>query len=148
MSEADLTKLYATPSTQALKKPEKKLSPATGNWPYKPKAGEYFLKGPIPLTWLETAAKAGGKALHVGLDLWHLAQMNGSQSVRIEGKFLLGMGISRQSYYRALEKLERKGLVRCERKGSKRALITIVTRAKCQDVKAVAELAKQEPTNE
>lgn len=35
--------------------------------------GKTFLKGPIPLPWLQGAARLPGKALHVGVVLWFLS---------------------------------------------------------------------------
>ncbi len=41
--------------------------PTTGRTkPPRPRAGDRFLKGPIPMRWLERAAQQPGRALHVG----------------------------------------------------------------------------------
>jgi hypothetical protein len=37
------------------------------------RAGEWFIKGPIPGKWLVRAGEISGRALHVGLVLWYLA---------------------------------------------------------------------------
>ena len=40
----------------------------------RPKAGERFLKGPIPMDWLSAAARLPGKSLHVAIAIWLCAQ--------------------------------------------------------------------------
>ena len=46
-----------------------------------------FLDGPVPLAWLETAAKLPGRSLHVGLVLWYAA-----------GSFTVGLGSPEQHF--------------------------------------------------
>ena len=47
----------------------------------RPRKGERFLKGPVPLSWLEAAAHLPGKSLHAGIALWYAAGLNRSASV-------------------------------------------------------------------
>lgn len=42
-----------------------------------------FLKGPIPLSWLTSAAQQRGHALHVGLALWYLVGVSRSMTVNL-----------------------------------------------------------------
>ena len=46
-----------------------------------PAKGERFLKGPVPLAWLEAAARLPGKSLHAGIALWYAAGLARSASV-------------------------------------------------------------------
>jgi hypothetical protein len=90
------------------------------------KKGERFLKGPIPMSWLITAARQGGKAFHVGVALWHLAAMKNSARVSLSGSVLTSFGVSRYSTSRALESLEGAKLVEVERHPGRRSVVTIL----------------------
>jgi DNA-binding MarR family transcriptional regulator len=89
--------------------------------------GEKFLKGPIPMNWLNRAAGLPGKALHVGIALWHLAGLTRHVStVSLSATVLRDMGISRTTGYRALAALEEAGLVRVERQPGRLSRVTIL----------------------
>ena len=90
------------------------------------KKGERFLKGPVPMSWLAAAAKQAGKALHVGIALWHLAAMKKSARVSLSGSVLSSFGVDRFAASRALTSLERAGLVQVERHDGWRAVVTIL----------------------
>ena len=94
----------------------------------RPRKGEHFLIGPVPLPWLETAARLPGKSLHAGVALWYVAGLMRSPSVSLSniagGKF----GLDRNAKYRALEWLERAGLIRVERKLGRAPVVTILVR--------------------
>ena len=47
--------------------------PSTTTRPPRHKAGEWFVKGPIPGEWLRLAALEPGKTLHVAMALWYMA---------------------------------------------------------------------------
>ena len=49
--------------------------------PPSPQKGEAFLKGPIPLAWLERAARLPGKSLQAAVALWYAAGL--TRSARI-----------------------------------------------------------------
>ena len=44
----------------------------------RPMKGEHFLKGPVPLRWLVSAARLPGKSLHAGIALWYVAGLTRS----------------------------------------------------------------------
>jgi hypothetical protein len=83
--------------------------------PPRHKAGQHFLKGPIPWNWLLKAAQLSGKALHVGICLWYLAGLKSSRIVPMSMQRLLEMGVNRFAAYRGLKALEKVGLVRVAR---------------------------------
>jgi hypothetical protein len=87
--------------------------------------GEKFLKGPVPWTWIEHAARLPGKALHVGIALWHLAGMKNTNTIQLSGGVLRGMGVDRFSCYRALEALEANGLISVARHPGRQPMVTI-----------------------
>ena len=80
----------------------------------------------MPPPWLEAAARLPGKSLHAGVALWYVAGPTRSPSVPLSnlsgGKF----GLDRNAKYRALEWLERAGLVRVERKLGCAPVVTIL----------------------
>ena len=89
------------------------------------KAGERFLKGPIPMAWIGAAARLPGKALHVGVAIWHIAGLTGQAVVRMERSALESLGIGREAWLRGLERLEGAGLIDVERKPGRRTIVTI-----------------------
>jgi DNA-binding transcriptional ArsR family regulator len=88
--------------------------------------GERFLKGPIPWTWLEAAARQPGQALHVGIVLWQLAGMKGSSCVAINLSRLDGLGVSRYAASRGLKALRTAGLVAFENRQGRTAVVTVL----------------------
>src|SRR6516164_7017077 len=69
--------------------------------------GEWFLKGPVPWTWLEVAARQPGKALALGLSIWReLGRRGGGQPVKLSLQ-RAGLGMNAQSARRALRALEK-----------------------------------------
>jgi hypothetical protein len=89
--------------------------------------GETFLKGPIPMRWLNHAASLPGKALHVGIIAWFLAGIEGKATIRFSQARLREMGILRNAGYRALDALENAGLVKVERKAGRLPIVTILS---------------------
>ncbi len=101
--------------------------------PPRHKSGERFLKGPIPLPWLEEAARLPGKSLHAGVALWYAAGLTKSASVPLRNIAGLHFGLDRNAKYRALSWLEGAGLVRVERKVGRAPIVTILAREACRD---------------
>jgi len=89
------------------------------------KAGEKFLKGPIPRKWLEEAARLPGKALHVAIELWFWAGIIGPHGIRLKGANLLSLGVKRHSGYRAINELEGAGLISVKRVAGRKPVINL-----------------------
>jgi hypothetical protein len=85
-----------------------------------------FLKGPIPMAWLNAAAKLQGKTLNVGLAIWWLAGMSKNTSFKITGKALDQLGVSRDAASDALKRLEAHGLILVKRSPGQRPTVQIV----------------------
>lgn len=85
-----------------------------------------FVKGPIPLDWLQAAAQQPGKTLHVAIAIRYLAGLERSLTVRLRSKVLAGFGVERGSMYRALERLEKLGLITVVRKVGRHPVVSIV----------------------
>ena len=97
----------------------------TGKLP-RHKAGDHFLKGPVPLVWLEAAARLPGKSLHAGVALWYAAGLTRSASVPLSNISGVRFGLDRNAKYRALSWLEAAGLIRVERKLGRAPVVTLV----------------------
>lgn len=91
----------------------------------RPKNSERFLKGPVPLAWLEIAAQLPGKSLHVGVALWFLGGLQKSRVVRLSNANGIRFGLDRNAKYRGLAWLEVAGLVTVERKLGRAPVVTI-----------------------
>ncbi|MEO1610584.1 MAG: hypothetical protein AAFR90_14910 [Pseudomonadota bacterium] len=98
----------------------------TSKRPPKPKAGERFLKGPIPLNWLSAAAQLPGKSLHLGIAIWFNASLAKSATVPLSNLAGLPFGLDRNAKYRALGWLENAGLIAVERQVGRSPIVTLL----------------------
>ena len=86
----------------------------------------FFLKGPVPLAWLASAAALRGRALAVGVLVWFMVGIKRATVVAIPGSWLAEFGVNRFAFYRGLAALERRGLVKVERRRGSMPRITLV----------------------
>ncbi len=85
-----------------------------------------FLKGPVPLDWLQRAMKLGVGPLSVGITLWYLRGLKKSESLKIGiGDIAELVSRSWRTTYRGLRTLERHRLVTVKRHPGRKHLITI-----------------------
>jgi hypothetical protein len=108
-----------------------RLDSSTGKYMDAPLSAP-FLKGPIPLAWLNAAAKLPGKTLNVGLAIWWLAGMSDTTSFKLTRKALDQLAVSRDAASDALKRLEDNGLILVKRLPGQRPTVQIVPVA--QDV--------------
>ena len=92
----------------------------------RPRAGEKFLKGPIPLDWLSTAARLPGKSLHVAIAIWFTASLAKSATVPLSNIAGLPFGLDRNAKYRAMAWLEKTGLICVERRLGRSPVVTVL----------------------
>lgn len=85
----------------------------------------YFLRGPIPLVWLQRAAELPGKAYVLCTILWWFHGMNQAKPIKVTAKSLKEFSISEDAYRDGLRRLEQAGLVSVTRNKGQRALIEI-----------------------
>jgi len=87
-----------------------------------------FLKGPIPMSWLNRASAASGQGagLGIGIAIWHLAGMEKSTTIKLRHSVLEKMNISRHATYRGLAALKNAGLISIKQKHGKSPIITII----------------------
>lgn len=88
---------------------------------------EWFFKGPIPGDWLQRAAALPGRALHVGLAVWHAASLERSDEARLTGRLLSRFGVQPDAGRYGLAALERAGLVAVVRHRGRCPIVSIVT---------------------
>ena len=88
-----------------------------------------FLKGPIPMAWLNEAAKLPGKAINLGLAIWWLDGMAKTKTFKLTGKALDQLDISRDAAADALKRLEGRGLIRVQRAPGQRPTVEILSAA-------------------
>ena len=94
---------------------------------YRPaKQADLFIKGPIPMAWISSAANLPGKAVHVALAIFWLAGMKPQQPVKMTRKALNLFNASEDAYRDALPRLEAAGLIKVSRSPGQRALVEIV----------------------
>ena len=86
-----------------------------------------FLKGPVPMDWLSAAGKLPGKAFNLGIAIWWLANMANSKKVKLTGRALGYVGISRDATSDALKRLEDNCLIRVQRLPGQRPIVEILS---------------------
>ncbi len=92
-----------------------------------------FIKGPIDLIWIASAARLPGRAVHVALAVAYLRGLNGRPEVRVTRQVSAQFGVDRHALRRALFALERAGLVRVARKAGSSPVVSIVERQPGQE---------------
>jgi hypothetical protein len=88
--------------------------------------GEWFLRGPVPWSWLEAAARLPGKALALSLCLWREAGRRGGRRTVKVCLSRVGLGMSEQAARRALQSLETANLVSVARKPGRGLELTLL----------------------
>ena len=86
-----------------------------------------FLKGPIPMAWLNEAAKLPGKALNLGIAIWWLAGMAKTNTFKLTAKALDQLDVSRDAASSGLKRLEAQGLIRVQRSPGQRPTVEILS---------------------
>lgn len=85
-----------------------------------------FLRGPIPMAWLDAARTVRRKAIHVALEVWHWSFIKGSKTVKLNLSRLARCGVARTTAGRALRDLEDAGLVSVRRAPGCAPIVTIL----------------------
>jgi len=88
---------------------------------------EPFLRGPIPMRWLNESMAISGTATKIGLYLWHISGMNNQNLIiKLNKKLINEFNVSRQTRYRAFQALENAGLLTIEQKNGRYPEITLI----------------------
>jgi hypothetical protein len=91
-----------------------------------------FLRGPIPLAWLGRVCRLRGqKVLAVALAVWFVSGLRGRrEGLKVTTRVVQRFGVNdRSAKKRALDALERAGLIRVDRQQGKNPLVTILADA-------------------
>ncbi len=109
----------------ALPNPKNKLSkPVIG----KKLPTELFLKGPISMGWIQKAMILPGRSFHVSIELCFWAGINKSEEFKFNPiKMQRNRGLNRHTIYRALNNLERAGLISIKRHRGRAPIIKLVS---------------------
>jgi hypothetical protein len=102
-----------------------KLNVSNGQWE-EAKTKELFIRGPIPIPWVEKVAKLPGKALALAVGLWWLHGMAKGGEVTVTRKMLERLNISRDAAADGLLRLEKADLIRVTRATGQRPRVHIV----------------------
>jgi hypothetical protein len=116
------------PDTLRLVQPERKADQTAPPKLPRPRKGEAYLGGSIPMSWIQQAVRLPGKTWTVASALWFTGIRSRGKSavVRLTLKTRRRFGLTRQAVYRALAHLERAGLVRVGRAAGRRPVVTIL----------------------
>jgi hypothetical protein len=123
---AELKRLKWVPS-RARRKNRAKAQIAGPKLP-RPKRGEAFLGGPIPMSWIAAATRLSGRTWQVATALWFVGIRSRSKSatVALTPKTLARFHLSENAVRRGLSALAAAGLVIVERQTGRRSLVTIL----------------------
>ena len=96
------------------------------NKPPRHRSGQKFLKGPIPLSWLCSAALLPGKTLAVSMALWFKAGVTETDTVRFTKSLRSQFNVGPKSASRCLKLLEEAKLVAVKRGSGRCPVVTIL----------------------
>ena len=94
-----------------------------------------FLRGPVPLEWLERAAALPGKTLNVAIALWWRHGMAKGKPFKLTQQALKRLHVERDAASAGLVRLERAGLIRVEPRPGQRPIISMVIRTAASGTK-------------
>ena len=86
-----------------------------------------FIKGPIPLDWMETAASLPGKATHAALAIWFDFGLSRGGEVRFTRRLAERFGLGRKAASVAIANLESAGLIAVKRRSGCAPRITVLS---------------------
>jgi len=86
--------------------------------------GEHFIR--VPWTWVERLKGAGGSTYRLALILLYLHWKGDGEPVKLANGMLQIDGVSRHAKWRALNELERRGMVIVERRRRRSPLIQVL----------------------
>lgn len=91
---------------------------------------EPFIKGPLPLVWIERAAALPGKTIQVALAIWFQVGLEGTQTVKLGQKRVDRFCVSRDARYDALRRLAEAGLIQLVQQPGQSPVVTVILPSK------------------
>lgn len=104
--------------------------------------GGGFVRGPIPLEWLQCAIPQGRKALHVAMAIWYSAGFKKEVTIKLTRKKLKVFGVTTETARTLLHKFEEVGLVSVDRKRGRSPIVTIKSTANLEEEPCNGETTK------
>ena len=87
----------------------------------------HFVKGPIPVVWIEAACRPGGKVSQVAWAIWfRFGATDPKEPIAITPQFLRRFSVGRNAGNRALRLLESEGLIRVDRRRGRSPRVTVL----------------------
>lgn len=87
---------------------------------------EAFLKGPIPMSWINKVASLPGKVLNVALAIRWLSDMNANQPIKLTRNAMERFNFSSDAAAAALKLMENNGLIKIQRRPGQKPLIEVL----------------------
>jgi hypothetical protein len=87
---------------------------------------DLFLRGPVPISWLNKAAELPGKTLNIAIALWWLHGMAKGKPFKLTQTALNYFHVKRDAASDGLERLEKSRLIQVERHAGRRPTITLL----------------------
>lgn len=85
-----------------------------------------FIKGPIPIAWIELACMQGGKAAGLAWLLHFKAGMTKGKPVKVTRELLKRFNVSTSAAYRALDAMESAGLISVQRRRGASPIVAVL----------------------
>ena len=104
----------------------RKLTKAKLDLP-RPNKGEHFIKGPIPLKWIQLASQCGGRGTEVGLLLWYAAGWQKKNPVKLTAAICKQLGVHPKTSKRVLTRMEEAGLINVVFHRGRSPIVTLLT---------------------
>ncbi len=94
---------------------------------YKPKQGDSFIRGPIPLDWVAKLNQETPVCFKMGIYLWFIAGLAKSSrfKVNLSDKRLSLFGLSRTTASKSLKRIQKIGLVSVVRRAGQTSEVTL-----------------------
>lgn len=87
----------------------------------------HFLKGPIPMDWLERAYCLSDRAARVAIAIWFVRGLRQAEPFKVKGETLARFGVRHRAVYsRALAELEGAGLIHVTRRSGQALAVTVI----------------------
>lgn len=85
-----------------------------------------YVKGPIPITWLDPVLLMGGKALNVALAIWFQVGLKKRKTVTLPRATTKLFRVTRHNVWRALKRMEEAKMIFVVRRKGKLSHITVL----------------------
>jgi hypothetical protein len=85
-----------------------------------------FIKGPIPLAWLDQVLLTGGRGLNVALAIWYQVGLKKSNTITLPRTTTRLFRVTRNNVWRALKRMEETRLIFVTRRKGRLSHITVL----------------------